>query len=128
MQLLIILLLSTIHTLFSQKMKCPPFNNNIKTILSKTIKMVPIFQLGSGFNCNLMIYTAMKRIIITKSSIVITIGITLKSQKKRTCRVLTTNEFRITTTLSTPYKSTPTTHYLFQISLRKIAHQWKLHT
>jgi hypothetical protein len=35
--------------------------------------MVPIFQLGSGFNCNLMIYTAMKRIIITKSSIVITI-------------------------------------------------------
>jgi hypothetical protein len=48
-KLLIILLLSTIHTLFSQveKKLPPPFN--IKTISFIQSNTVPIFQLGSGF-------------------------------------------------------------------------------
>jgi hypothetical protein len=51
--------------------------------LSKTIKIRSQYSNWVAVsNCNLMIYTAMKRIIIAKSSIVITIGITLKSQKR----------------------------------------------
>jgi hypothetical protein len=41
-----------------------PSSINIKTVSFIQSNTVPIFQLGSGFT-NLMIYTVMKRIIIT---------------------------------------------------------------